>query len=485
MKKYYFDTMKWSTIVRVFVVFLAMSVMIQIAFSTGTAAAAQKKNNKKSKLIDHDKTIFPLEGKHRTAECGECHLNGVIQGTPTECEACHWQRKQDDRYRLQLGLHCGDCHTFFEWKVIKPGSWQHQQVTGYALQGAHKTIDCFLCHKGDTFVAQPSDCWDCHQKDYREADEPDHVGGNFPRDCSVCHSGMQSWEGAAFSHTIFPLRGQHQTAACTECHNKGQYSGISRDCSGCHLDDFNQTTNPNHQQAGYGTGCESCHGSEAVTWTGATTGHTRFPLNGRHAAADCTACHTGGQYTGISQECISCHRDDYNSTRDPNHQQAGFSTDCVPCHGTEAVTWDNANFNHNQFWRLQGAHRSLDCNTCHRAGYDLPTNCYGCHRQDYENTSDPNHVSAGFPTSCESCHFSNHVSWNQARFNHRFPIDSGKHARISCSECHLTGNYAMFSCIDCHEHDRNETDKDHDDVGGYQYNSQACYSCHPRGTEDD
>jgi hypothetical protein len=27
-------------------------------------------------------------------------------------------------------------------------------------------------------------------------------------------------------------------------------------------------------------------------------------------------------------------------------------------------------------------------------------------------------------------------------------------------------------------------DDEHDDVSGYSYNSQACYTCHPTGRED-
>ncbi len=66
-------------------------------------------------------------------------------------------------------------------------------------------------------------------------------------------------------------------------------------------------------------------------------------------------------------------------------------------------------------------------------------------------------------------------------FNHKFPIQSGKHAGFACSDCHLNANYNVFSCIDCHAHSKSDMDDKHDDVGGYSYNSQACYSCHPNG----
>jgi hypothetical protein len=508
--------------------------------------------------ITHDKTNFPLIGKHRTTPCADCHLQGVMQGTPTDCEACHWSRKQDDRYRLQLGIHCDDCHTPLDWKTIKANAWEHEQVTGFRLEGIHKTLDCFQCHKNNMFSRQSSDCYDCHREDYQEAREPNHRAAQFPTDCRVCHHSMLTWHGATFDHSAFVLNGAHQTAACSDCHQSGQYSGLPsqcvdchleeynnavnpdhknagfptnceschgtqavswqgaafihssftlrgnhqtaacsachingvyagtpRECVGCHLEDYNATQNPNHQQAGYSTDCESCHGSEAVRWTGAIGGHATFPLKGNHQTAACTDCHINNVYAGTPRDCVGCHLDDYNATQNPNHQQAGFPTDCFVCHGSEAVTWQGAVFNHNQYWPLQGAHTALGCNQCHASGYNLPKDCYGCHKADYDATTSPNHQSTGFPTTCENCHFSTHVSWNQAVFNHRFPIHSGAHRNIACNECHLTANYLQFSCIDCHAHNKSAMDNEHDEVGGYSYNSQACYTCHPDGRADD
>ncbi len=607
---------------------LLVFVSVYLFFQPGEELTAQEE---RWTAITHDKTNFPLLGKHRTVPCADCHLKGVMQGTPTDCEACHWYRKQDDRYRLQLGIHCDDCHTPFDWKIIKANAWEHEQVTGFRLEDLHKTLDCFQCHKNNMLTRQSSDCYDCHREDYQETREPNHAAAQFPTDCRFCHRSMLTWSGATFDHSAFalkgahqvaacsdchqdgrysglpsqcvdchlddynatqnpnhqqagystdceschgsdavrwtgvtvdhstfPLRGNHQTAACTDCHINGVYAGTPRECVGCHLDDYNATQDPNHQQAGYSTDCESCHGSDAVRWTGATVNHSTFPLKGSHQTAACTDCHINGVYAGTPRECVGCHQDDYNATQnpnhqqagystdcerchgsdavrwtgatvdhstfplkgrhqtaactdchinavyagtprecvgchqddynaaqDPNHQQAGFPTDCIVCHSSDAVTWQGAVFNHNQYWPLQGAHTALDCNQCHASGYDLPRNCYGCHKADYDATTNPNHQSAGFPTTCESCHFSTHVSWNQAVFSHQFPINSGAHRNIACSECHLTANYLQFSCIDCHEHNRNDMNDEHDDVGGYSYNSQACYTCHPDGRADD
>ncbi|MFC2165315.1 multiheme c-type cytochrome [Acidobacteriota bacterium] len=577
----------------------------------------------------HDRTNFPLTGRHRTVSCRECHLNKVFEGTPTACEVCHWERRQDDRYQLRLGNHCGDCHTTFAWKNVSPNKWNHLAATGYALEGVHRTLDCVECHGESGFVMNKIDCFSCHEEDYRETREPDHVSAGFPTQCQLCHFNTHSWQGAKFSHdgfilrgqhkitgcqechssgiykglpsdcvdchlddynatedpnhrelgfptdcelchrsnantwenarfnhsafplkgnhrttlcadchtegqyegipsdcvdchlqdyneaqdpdhrrldfptdceqchgtnantwenanfphTAFPLKGQHKVIQCSECHINGQYEGLSSECVSCHLDDYNETKDPDHKELGFSTDCEQCHGTNANSWDNADFSHSGFPLKGQHKVIDCSDCHVNGQYEGLSTECASCHLDDYNRTADPNHRDAGFPTDCEQCHGTNANTWEDAAFDHNSVWALQGAHANLDCTSCHNQGYDLPQDCYGCHAQDYDSTRNPDHVSAGFPADCELCHLPSHVSWTQAVFNHQFPINSGKHSQWDCIDCHLTSNYREFSCIDCHAHQRTRMNNEHRKVDGYSYNSQACYSCHPDGRD--
>ncbi len=357
--------------------------------------------------LTHDKTNFPLKGRHRTVACSECHLKGVRQGTPTDCEACHWYRKQDDRYQLQLGFHCEDCHTPFGWKKIKPNAWDHEQAAGFFLEGVHKTLDCYQCHTGRVLSSQGRDCIDCHRAEYNETDDPNHVLGQFPTDCRMCHN-MLAWEGGGYDHLIFPLNGMHKTAACSQCHQNNQYAGTPMECVACHLVEFNNTTNPSHTLSGFPTDCEICHGSSALDWYGARIDHDRF-------------------------------------------------------------------------WSLRGAHRGLDCNRCHSLGYNISSDCVNCHLDDYNNTTEPNHSQVGFHTDCEVCHLSEALTWTQVTYDHQFPIFSGVHQHISCSECHRTTNYFEFSCIDCHAHGKSEMDNKHINVGGYSYNSQACYACHPTG----
>jgi hypothetical protein len=114
---------------------------------------------------------------------------------------------------------------------------------------------------------------------------------------------------------------------------------------------------------------------------------------------------------------------------------------------------------------------------------NTPTDCYSCHKAQYNSVTNPNHVAAHFPTTCNTCH--NTTTWLGAVFNHTwFPIYSGTHAGkwMTCNDCHVNpSNFAVFSCISCHQHAQSLTDPHHSGVSGYVYNATSCYSCHPTG----
>jgi hypothetical protein len=286
-----------------------------------------------------------------------------------------------------------------------------------------------------------------------------------------------------FNHnafTSFPLTGAHANVPCEQCHVNGRFAGTPRDCASCHLADYQKTTNPNHAAAGFPQDCSVCHST--VNWMNAKFDHstTGFPLTGAHQQLACATCHVGGNFALHSTACVSCHLADYSKTNNPNHQAAGFPQQCEICHTTTA--WTPASFDHNRTpFPLTGAHVNVPCASCHINGQfaGTPTDCYSCHKTDYQGTTDPNHVAAGFPTTCQTCHTT--TSWLGATFNHTwFPIP---HNGIQlCSDCHTNpSNYAVFSCTNCHTHNKTDTDQHHQDVQGYVYNSANCYQCHPNG----
>jgi DnaJ-class molecular chaperone len=75
--------------------------------------------------------------------------------------------------------------------------------------------------------------------------------------------------------------------------------------------------------------------------------------------------------------------------------------------------------------------------------------------------------------------------WTPADFpDHEplFPIDSGAHRDYDCGDCHTDStDLGVFTCTTEACHPRGETDEHHHEVGGYAYQSAACYDCHPRG----
>jgi hypothetical protein len=212
---------------------------------------------------------------------------------------------------------------------------------------------------------------------------------------------------------------------------------------------------------------------------------TEFPLTGAHLSVDCFSCHDP-DFNPITGECVSCHIGDYEQSANPDHQNLSLSTDCASCH-TANPDWNPATFDvHNDYYPLNGAHASIsnDCVACHNGDYvSTPSTCFGCHEIDYNNTTDPDHQAAQFPTDCISCH--NETAWMPSTFDHDglyFPIYSGKHEGEwnQCVDCHANPNdYAIFDCLGCHL--QGETDNDHDEVGGYIYESNACFECHPTG----
>lgn len=131
---------------------------------------------------------------------------------------------------------------------------------------------------------------------------------------------------------------------------------------------------------------------------------------------------------------------------------------------------------------LLGAHRTADCVACHKseslARFDvLGVNCIDCHSNEYQSTTNPNHISAGFSQDCSTCHLVSSFEWTGAGFNHNFfPLTLG-HAAVNCVDCHIGGNYTNTSkeCYSCHLTDyNNSTNPNHKTLAF----STICTLCH-------
>jgi hypothetical protein len=355
----------------------------------------------------------------------------------------------------------------------------------WPLNGAHAIIadDCVTCHNGD-YNNTPNTCFGCHADDYNATTNPDHAEAAFPTTCDDCHT-ESGWVPANFDHDIFyPLDGAHEVIEneCAMCHIGGNYSNTPNTCFGCHEDDYNQTTNPDHDEASFPTTCDDCHTESG--WIPANFDHDIFyPLVGAHEVIEneCAMCHIGGNYSNTPNTCFGCHEDDYNQTTNPDHAEASFPTTCNDCH-TETA-WIPANFDHDIFYPLTGAHEVIenDCALCHIGGNysNTPNTCEGCHITDYNESINPDHSNLAIPTDCDMCH-STDPDWMPATFpihNNYWELN-GAHAAISndCAVCHA-GDYnnTPNTCFGCHADDYNQTnDPDHADVGF----PTTCENCH-------
>lgn len=443
-------------------------------------------------VFDHA-IFWPLTGAHLSiaSNCVDCH-NGNYNNTSSECVSCHQTEFEGSlnppHSVLGFSNNCATCHT------TAPG-WSPATLPNhddyYVLTGAHQAIsnNCAVCHNGN-YTNTPNTCIGCHQSDFVATTNPDHVTQQFPIDCISCHN-QSAWQPSSFDHnTVYPILGAHQAIAnnCIVCHINGNYTTTPNTCIGCHVSDFNGTTNPDHEINQFSNDCTACHSQ--ATWIPSTFNHsTVYPLTGAHSniSNQCALCHINGNYSTTPNMCIGCHQSDYNTSINPNHNSLGLGNDCAACH-TTAPDWMPALFpDHNNFYLLAGAHTNLNCVSCHNGNYtNTPNTCIGCHQSDYNGVTNPNHAAAQFPNDCTACHLQS--AWTPATFNHDnmyFPIYSGKHEGNwnICTDCHFNvNNFNLFTCINCHEHNnQTQVNEDHQGVSGYQYNSNACYVCHPNG----
>ncbi len=443
--------------------------------------------------FDHSKSGFPLTGAHTVPprQCADCHVNNNYNITVTTCISCHqtdYNNATTPVPHSGFPTTCEQCHDTVQWT---DGKFDHS-TTGFPLTGSHTVPprQCVDCHVNNNYNLNSTACVSCHLKDFQGTSSPNHVAANFPQTCETCHD-TTNWADSTFNHnnTGFPLTGLHTVPPrqCTDCHINNNYSLNSTACVSCHLKDYQGTTNPNHVTANFPQTCEQCHSTS--TWLNATFNHdsTGFSLTGSHTVPprQCVDCHVNNNYNLTSTACVSCHQTDYNNATTPvNHVAAAFPTTCETCHDT--VQWSDGTFNHTTTgFQLTGSHTvpPRQCTDCHvNNNYSLnSTACVTCHLKDFQGTTNPNHVSAGFPQQCELCHDTS--VWTDSTFNHNntaFPL-TGSHTvpPRQCTDCHVNNNYTTLptTCIGCHQTDyNNTTNPGH--AAQPQFFPTTCQTCH-------
>ena len=311
-------------------------------------------------------------------------------------------------------------------------------------------------------------------------------GDDFRNDCAECHT-PDSWvidiKNITFDHgtTDFDLKGMHKLINCTDCHESLILSNVKSKCVDCHEDVHSNTVSPS---------CDECHDEKDWTIDDFSSIHEEngFPLTGMHRVLDCSACHNKSLellFSPLDNACFSCHENNYNEAKKPNHVDENFPKECYQCHELEAETWIISH----DFFPLEKGHDIADCSICHTGNnyMNISPDCYSCHSENYENATNPDHQAGSFSKDCSECHTLD-AGWSPAKYkNHDendFPIFSGKHEGewSQCTDCHIDpDDYSTFTCLDCHEHEKSKMDREHDEESGYIYDSEACYKCHPDG----
>lgn len=440
-------------------------------------------------------TGFSLQGKHSSLMCENCHkaelvgvqageikmkdLNRSFLGLPTACAVCH-----KDVHNGELGANCTGCHTQEAWKPA-PG-FDHRR-TSYPLTGKHASVECTdRAAAGQSLVnfrgLRFASCDNCHLDPHRGAFQNASGWKALKTDVSFDHG-----------RTRFPLTGAHAGLDCFKCHPSTDFSQkIPHEaCGDCHKDIHGgQFSNRRG-----GSDCAACHNDRVFKpslFTRDEHQKSRFPLEGKHAAVDCTSCHKPAgpdtKWVLDTQPCQGCHSDPHQGA----FASEPYSNRCEACHTQSQFHPSTFSLSRHQETKfaLTGAHVALACADCHkpstnaasaadRTYHFADTGCTACHL-------DPHQIPAGRQLTCEGCH--NTQQWKAVRlFDHnqtRFKLE-GAHANVACIGCHrpecagaASGKIRTISLAAlptvCHER--------HEDVHAGQFlqpgDEKDCTFCH-------
>lgn len=346
-----------------------------------------------------------LEG---IASCHKCHERGR-QVSAAKCLACHAPVAQ--RIARKTGVHrdvkgdCVQCHAEHAGvdAVLRPfdeARFDHAREAGYALTDKHAQVAsrCAACHKTRSFLTASRDCASCHRDIHK---------GLFGRACTNCHSARTGFKeiSGQFDHAKarFPLTGAHTSVACVKCHVNNVIKGLRfSSCTSCHRDSHAPSL---------GANCTSCHTTAGWQTRKISHDRTSFPLRGRHARVECTACHRraaaegrGGarlaSFKNTSPTCAGCHRDTHLG-------QVGKQ--CERCHNE--TSFAIGNYRHTALTTSvfsAGRHGRARCGACHKRTTDtfplgrgtairfaIDSRCTACHKDVHRGSLGPN---------CLRCH---------------------------------------------------------------------------------
>ncbi len=283
--------------------------------------------------FDHNKTNYPLLGKHITVICEKCHKPGKpLKGLKyNNCADCHSDYHVGQFAKAATSLKCEKCHTVFGYSPSKYTIANHD-TSGYPLAGSHLAVPCILCHMkikmadgsdNVRFKYDSAHCKDCHKNPHKDQVDKYLKGDG----CEFCHK-VDSWKKSTYDHAKakFALEGKHIKADCVVCHKPVngeksvyQFAGLPKTCQECHKDihqgQFAKAVKVKKTEQML-TDCTRCHTPNS--WKAEKFDHARdsvFKLDGAHLKVVCGGCHKKKKiddveyavYKPLEVTCSSCH----------------------------------------------------------------------------------------------------------------------------------------------------------------------------------
>lgn len=272
-----------------------------------------------SSRFDHNKTNFPLIGKHKLVKCNNCHKGSLTNNLKhQQCYDCHEDYHKGEFIKNNIQTDCKYCHNEKGFSPSLFSIEKHSELK-FQLVNAHSAIPCISCHLRKTewkFRISGEKCIACHENIHTNKISTEFFDEN---NCESCHS-TKYWNKPEFDHnrTEFKLAGRHIEASCSDCHfiledgkiNDQRFAELNQNCTQCHNDiHFGQFIDEGKEL------CNDCHTSENWQPTIFDHSETKFPLDGAHNNLDCFKCHktiTNDkiQYINYKFEdvtCKSCH----------------------------------------------------------------------------------------------------------------------------------------------------------------------------------
>ncbi len=400
--------------------------------------------------FNHSNTGYALTGKHRTAECQDCHRNRIYRNTTSACIGCHQGQYDSAASHVSKGYSrkCTDCHTdnFSSW-VFKhttaakncAGCHMSSRPLSHTTSIAKNAATCETCHNSTTtwtshiHPVMSNGCNSCHMNDKPQSHANNPAA--YPATCEICHTSSNNWSsykhttattGCSTCHLSYSVpakpanHGTNNWVACENCHAFPDWSFVhttaATGCSTCHAT-YSAPAKPASHATNNWTTCEVCHKSTvswAFTHTTATTGcascHSAYSTPAKPAD------HTTSNWT----TCESCHR----STTTWAFSHGTTTTGCSSCHATYSTPVKPQDHTANNWATCENCHKSTTSWVSSYTHGTATTGCASCHLA-YSTPAKPQNHSTNNWTVCETCHKST-VSW---AFTHTA-------ATTGCASCH-------------------------------------------------